>query len=69
MPHFGFYQHGHRGARLTVTENTVRSFYTGFAVAPAGIDPVDGVGIWRLRDNAPRGCFRPYALAPDVIVT
>jgi hypothetical protein len=68
-PHFGLYQHGYRGARLTVTENTARSFHTGFAIVPAGIDPSGGVGIWRLRDNAPRACIRPYAVAPDVMVT
>ncbi|SLN59695.1 hypothetical protein ROA7450_03092 [Roseovarius albus] len=67
QPHFGLYQHGYRGARLTITENTARSFYHGFAVVPT-IDPVGGVGIWRLRDNATRNCARPYALASDIEV-
>lgn len=66
-PHFGLYQHGYRGTRLTISENTARLLYHGFVVVPA-VDPSEGVGIWRLRDNGARGCVRPYVVASDVDV-
>ncbi|WP_341368395.1 DUF6519 domain-containing protein [Yoonia sp. BS5-3] len=67
MPHFGLYQHGYRGTRLTISENSARRLYHGFAVVPA-IDPQDGLGVYRLRDNGARSCVRPYVVAVNVQV-
>lgn len=67
-PHFGVYQHGYRGTRLTISENSVRALYHGFVVVPA-VDPSAGSGIWRLRDNGARSCPQPYIVAPGVGVT
>lgn len=67
-PHFGLYQHGYRGTRLTISENSARLLFHGFAVVPY-LDPQEGVGIWRLRDNGARSCVRPYIAATDVQVS
>ncbi|MEE4109666.1 MAG: DUF6519 domain-containing protein [Halieaceae bacterium] len=65
-PHFGVYQYGYRGPRLTVTENTVTNLFHGFAIIPEISDAL--TGIWRLRDNATPGCARPTVLASGVQV-
>jgi hypothetical protein len=65
-PHFGLYQYGYRGARMTVTENSASALWHGYVVAPSISDNV--TGIWRLRDNSARGCNRPYVLASGVQV-
>lgn len=66
-PHFGVYQFGHRGPRLTIGENTVAGLHHGYVVIPT-IDPAAGVGVWRLRDNGIAGVERPYVVASDVEV-
>ena len=65
-PHFGVYQYGYRGARLTATENTVTNLFHGFAIIPELSDILGGV--WRLRDNATPGCAIHTVLASGVQV-
>ena len=65
-PHFGVFQFGYRGSRLTMTENSVTNLYHGFAVIPDLADQLSG--IWRLRDNAAAGCPRNYVFATGVEV-
>ncbi len=65
-PHFGVYQFGYRGSRLTATENTVTNLFHGYAVIPELFEQVQG--IWRVRDNAAPGCVRHYVVASQVSV-
>lgn len=66
VPQFGIHQYGHRGPRLTMTENTVTDLFAGFAVIPELMEKL--FGIWRLRDNAAPGCFLPFVVVPQVDV-
>ncbi len=65
-PHFGIYQYGYRGPRLTATENTVTNLHNGFAIIPTLFDDLSG--IWRLRDNATPGCANTFVLGSGVQV-
>lgn len=65
-PHFGVFQFGFRGPRLTITENSASALGYGFAVMPGLSDILRGT--WRLRDNAPWTCSHAYAVGSGVQV-